>query len=445
MHRSPRFPWLVLALALFGCGGGEPSGPTPVTVLGCDRGRLLTIGSTVNGKLESGDCLNLEGTAAADYYQFTITADGPASIPIQAVAGSVPLVITIVDANREAVDFAYIPSGEVSQLGGQFFAGTYVLIVAAEEPARSGGSYVITSSATMPAVFGCTRLTPIAVGATVTGTIALSDCLDPVENANADYYAFTMTAAGPVSFTVTPAGSATMVVGLSTDREQLLDVQVTSSTEPATVGGALSRGHYILIVAGFEPGQTGGYTITSSATLPPAPNLPPFLGCTIAQPYTVGTTANGTLASTDCADSDGTPLDRYDFSLTSSQTVTFNLQSAEFDTFLYLFDADGALMAYNDDIVGSTNSRLTVALAAGSYAIGASGYYTDSRGTYTLSSTASASIVGEGWVVSEDPTGRAGPALHSAGSRSVHWPSPGNLPAKPARGSRRRGDGSPTT
>src|SRR5688500_2377167 len=149
----------------------------------------------------------------------------------------------------------------------------------------------------------------------------------------------------------------------------------------------LQAGRYVLIVAGRAAGQTGGYTIVSSPTLPPIADVPPFMNCLTPQAYTLGTTASGSLARTDCIDIFDTPVDRYDFSLPATATVTIDLRSVSFDPFLMLFNELGELIAFDDDAGEGVNARLSLVLPAGHYAIGATGYYETSLGDYTLSTT----------------------------------------------------------
>jgi hypothetical protein len=149
----------------------------------------------------------------------------------------------------------------------------------------------------------------------------------------------------------------------------------------------LQAGRYVLIVAGRAAGQTGGYTIVSSPTLPPIADVPPFVNCLTPQAYTLGTTASGSLARTDCIDIFDTPVDRYDFSLPATTTVTIDLRSVSFDPFLMLFNEVGELIAFDDDGGEGVNARLSLVLPAGNYAIGATGYYATSLGDYTLSTS----------------------------------------------------------
>lgn len=232
-------------------------------------------------------------------------------------------------------------------------------------------------------IFGCNRVQGLTIGESVSGSLSASDCLDPGDGARADYYQFTLSARGPVSITV-QSPSGTLIVAILDLNENVYGFEFAAPGSSAVVGGELDAGRYVLVVAGTAEGQTATYSFTSSRTLPPPP--PAFLGCATSQAYTVGATVAGTLATSDCVASNGKRLDRYDFTVSSSRSVTIDLESSDFDTYLYLFDGTGVLLAENDDSSTGTNSTLTITLNAGSYSIGASTFTPGDLGAYSISS-----------------------------------------------------------
>lgn len=388
MSRLVRSSFLAVVVVLGACRE-DPAGPVRLTILECETGSSYTIGRTVGGRLDADDCFAPGGEAFADYYRFTLRQAGPVAISVSTLASSGPLVIAILDAEQELVDLDQFPAGATGIVGGELDAGDYYIIIAAEDVGQVG-AYSLSSTNSLPPTFPCDVFVPIAIPATVTGSIDATDCLDPIALANADYYDFTLPAPGPVSFRVTPASTGTMVVALSTSRGFFLEVLETTRDIPVTLGGMLQEGRFVLIVAGSAAGQTGGYTIVSSATIPPIEGVPPYLGCNTPQAYTIGTTVSGSLSTTDCRDGIGTPLDRYDFTLDVGRTITIDMRSVSFDPFLAVFNSEGGVIAYDDDSGEGVNSRITITLPAGAYAIGATGYYASSLGDYTLATSVSA-------------------------------------------------------
>ncbi len=115
-----------------------------------------------------------------------------------------------------------------------------------------------------------------------------------------------------------------------------------------------------------------------------------------ASAMTIGGTYSGTLAATDCtAGVRGAAYytDRYSFTGSSGQRISIQLKSSVFDTYLYLKNPSGTVIASNDDGGGGTNSRVPASSGyftlpvAGAYVIEVTSYGQGSTGAYSLSST----------------------------------------------------------
>src|ERR1043166_4093620 len=76
----------------------------------------------------------------------------------------------------------------------------------------------------------------------------------------------------------------------------------------------------------------------------------------------VPSSLNGSLTTGDChspLQTNGTHFaDRYSFSASSGAQIATLLTSPSFDTFLYLIDPSGAVLAMDDDGGGGRNSRI---------------------------------------------------------------------------------------
>ena len=110
-------------------------------------------------------------------------------------------------------------------------------------------------------------------------------------------------------------------------------------------------------------------------------------GCATT-PITLNTPITGTLATTDCTSVlRGTTnyADRYTFNGTAGQVVTITLTSSFFDTFLYLFDPNNTVVAFDDDGGGGRNSRIQFTLSStGVFTIEATSFFIGSTGVYTI-------------------------------------------------------------
>lgn len=99
----------------------------------------------------------------------------------------------------------------------------------------------------------------------------------------------------------------------------------------------------------------------------------------------IGATHNGTLGQGPCVLNDGTFIDLFELTVTAQRTVTINMTSSAFDTYLILWDRVGNWLTENDDISESnTNSRIVRSLAPGRYVIAANAYSEGESGAYTL-------------------------------------------------------------
>ncbi|MGB0563098.1 MAG: hypothetical protein ACPGVO_15030 [Spirulinaceae cyanobacterium] len=93
----------------------------------------------------------------------------------------------------------------------------------------------------------------------------------------------------------------------------------------------------------------------------------------------------GSLESSDRRYDDGSFYDEHLFQGGQGQSITINLSSTQFDTFLAVFDANGQeILAQNDDADGS-NSRVTLVLPYdGLYRIFVNGYNATDLGSYSI-------------------------------------------------------------
>lgn len=111
--------------------------------------------------------------------------------------------------------------------------------------------------------------------------------------------------------------------------------------------------------------------------------------CTTAAPITLNQPIDGILQAGDCALTDGTYIDYYDIHGTAGQAVYLGMTSGSFDTYLYLLDTSGNIVAENDDSNTMTDSRIPVDGGVitlpytGDYIIGANSY-DPSTGNYTV-------------------------------------------------------------
>ncbi|MEK6609969.1 MAG: PPC domain-containing protein [Gemmatimonadota bacterium] len=100
----------------------------------------------------------------------------------------------------------------------------------------------------------------------------------------------------------------------------------------------------------------------------------------------VGTTVQGRLETGDQQMNDGTWADIWQFQGAAGQSVTIELRSEEFDTYLQLLDGAGNRLAEDDDSLGDLDSRITFTLPSSGLFQMVVNNFGDSRraGIYTI-------------------------------------------------------------
>lgn len=143
-----------------------------------------------------------------------------------------------------------------------------------------------------------------------------------------------------------------------------------TATNTVTLAG---QGEQTTIAAAAQ--GAAAVTITVTSLIDP---------CTVLQNVAVGATVNGTLTSLDCRISDSTLIDFYQFALAAQDGVALTMTAASFDTYIFLFDAQGNPVAVDDNSGPGSNALLRAILPAGSYILGANAFAVGMSGPYSL-------------------------------------------------------------
>jgi fibronectin type 3 domain-containing protein len=104
-------------------------------------------------------------------------------------------------------------------------------------------------------------------------------------------------------------------------------------------------------------------------------------------PIGVGSSATGTLATTDCSSTvrTGRYYDNFTFAATAGTRYTITLNAAAFDAYLYLLGSTGQTLAFDDDGNGGTNAKIVFSpTTSGTLTIHASSYSQGEVGGYTV-------------------------------------------------------------
>ncbi len=109
-----------------------------------------------------------------------------------------------------------------------------------------------------------------------------------------------------------------------------------------------------------------------------------------SSPEPVDQTQTGELTDSDPrVPDDDSPYDEFTFDAGEGWTITGDLTSTAFDTYLWLIGPDGSSLVQDDDGGEGTNSRFSyTTTASGTYTVRVNSYDGSGRGAYSLHYTA---------------------------------------------------------
>lgn len=158
---------------------------------------------------------------------------------------------------------------------------------------------------------------------------------------------------------------------------------ITGGSATTNAQGVATVGSWTL---GPNPG-TNTLTATVSGLTPVTFSAMGADPCVTATPYTVGSTVNGALQPFDCRLSTGEYVDFYSTTLATAQALRFTMSSTTVDTWMELYDPSANILAFNDDVDGtSTNSAIRVFAPSGAYFLASTSFDPNELGTYALAS-----------------------------------------------------------
>ena len=364
--------------------GVRGSTPTPPTE-GCGT---ITPGQTLTGSLEATDRFSSNRSGVfADCYTFEGTLGDRVAIemnsteidPYLFLMSNVGRIIEFDDDGGEGLNAAIPSSGSLILPA----SGTYV-VEATSFSDSAAGSYTLTLSVTADTPLECS---PIAFGETIEGGLTGSDAGSDHRQSYGDCYTFSAAEGDRVAVTlastdfdtylylVNPAGR---LIASNDDRSEDSNSRIPDSGSLALSDG----GVHTIEVAAYTSSGSGAYSLS----LARASDSTALTCSTIA----LGQTVSGTLDLGDggSRNRSGSRADCYTFSGEAGSRLTFAMDSLDFDTFLFLMDAESEVIDSNDDGPAGTDSRMTVTLpTTREYTLEATSWSETGEGTYTLSVT----------------------------------------------------------
>jgi hypothetical protein len=347
----------------------------------------IECGDTVTGALETGECL-LQDDSFFDLYSFEIVERSGVDITLGSPTFDTYLIILGPDCSLIGENDDCGDATDSCLIGGVLDPGTYFVVANSFDPGDTGAyTLSVTCGEPPPSVCESCPTAIIECGATQGGSLDAGECLLN-DGSLFDLYSFELTAETAVDIDFTSAEIDTFLFLVD---ENCNVIATNDDCSEGTLSSCLEAvllppGAYFIVANSFEPGVSGPYALEFSCGGSGA-NI--CEDCTIVD-VACGTTQSAALESTDCTLDDGSFVDLYRLVLDAAETVTIELDSESFDTFLLVFDETCGFNVSNDDCDdGTLSSCIVVELPAGTHFIAANSVATDKTGGYELRVTCS--------------------------------------------------------
>lgn len=365
------------------------SSATGAAQAGVTPNRLLAIGATVEGEVDSSDPALPDGRFQQSFLAAGADA-GNAELRIEARGGQTPLAI-VMDPHGRALS----PTGDgvyhITEPGPH-----RVQLIAPTAGQNAGFRMSLTQASGATATPTLSRnhhqlptqqpTETITLGQNVQGSLASGDGSLPTGEP-ADLYRLAGQTGQVVRIELRSDAfdSYLMVVGPT---GRYWENDDTGGTTNSAIDITLpSTGDYRVVASAYRAGMTGSYELkarTGTATVANTAGNEP------STPTAGAVTRTGTLAAGDQTLDSGEFADQYNFTWPAGGNFDVRVTSTDFDTYVIVREPGGEQHDNDDEAQGNTNSRLQVATnAAGAYQVIVTSYQPGQTGSYQLQITPS--------------------------------------------------------
>jgi len=312
-----------------------------------------TVSVTVDGKIASAT-VNVRTPVAA----VTVT---PSTAQVTVGGATSQLTAVARDANGVLLNgrattwgTSNVAIASVSQTGAVTAVAAGTVTITATSEGRSG-----TAAITVLTPDPCLTIRNIAIGQTFSGVLVAADCRLN-DNSALQYFTFTLAAQTVLEIEMTStAVDAYLFVADANFNTLVEDDDGGLTGTNSRVLRSFPAGKYFVAANAFDPNSFGAYQL--SVKLAPA-------ACVTGRATTLPTILNTALSvAASCRLNDNSFVDRYDLTVAARTTVRMDMISSVIDSYLLLLDANGKLVAQDDDAGAGVNAYIEVQLEPGKY------------------------------------------------------------------------------
>ncbi len=351
------------------------------TCVDCEAG-VLVEGEAGNGALADGDCTR-GGGEYLDIWSIVVEEAGSFAVTMESEAVDTALFAydqdcIILFGNNDCD----IGDTTKSCLTIDLDVGTHAFGASSFNAAEVGEYTLLVERSS---AFDCQecRVGTAECNAITEGELAGDDCLQPDGTGLIDLYELVIEEAGPVVITLTSEEFDTLLTVYDNECFELgTNDDIAWPENPnSQLSLDLEPGTYVIGATSFAPASAGAYSLEITCH-----DVRLCTECVVGD-AAINSSVTGDLSADDCVLDDGSYWDGYTLTLPAPLTVSIELTSSAFDTYLVLADDFCETLGENDDCTPGDvdTSCLEVSLPAGTYTIGVNSFDGGETGDYTLS------------------------------------------------------------
>ena len=330
--------------------------------------------ATANGTLATSDCKYRDivsgstKSASVHQYQVTIEKRGVLTVEMHSAEFNTYLYLFGPGYESWASNDNISRTNTDSSIMISLKPGKYIFFASGTSATQTGAYSLKASFQVSP---DC-PVVEVALGASVNAELTNDDCryvdLDTpsTDVSRVKQYSFKLAETGVVTLEMQSAAFGTYLDLRDESRAELTYAEPPDDSNDSRIVASLEPGTYIVYASTIDYG-IGSFTLNTK--------VEPLRTCE-AKPISTDETLSGDLTDSTCRyldfdvpSDDDTLVDPYALTVKEAALITIDMKAADLDTYLVLLNADGKILATDDDGGGGTDSRISMSLNPGVYTI----------------------------------------------------------------------------